>query len=335
MTLSPAQEERARQLYREAIVVDACNTAEWDDEYLSRLAASGITCTVKTLASQHALRGTLSDMVPWLEIIHKHGDKLAKATSVPDIEEAKADGKVAVVYAFQNAKAIEEDLSLFRIFAELGVRVMQLTYNSRNYLGDGCTERHDGGLSDFGIAAVKEMNRLGILVDLSHVSIRTSLEAIEVASKPAVFSHSNCRALVNNPRNITDEQIKAVAAKGGVIGIDVYMPHLTEDFNVAPTLDDVMNHVDHIAKLVGTDHIGFGLDLGEGRTLEQFKSFNFPAGVYPTWEQRQKNKCRDIERIERFVNLARGLVSRGYSDADVRKILGGNFVRVFQQAWSV
>lgn len=333
MQVATGPDQRVLALHRDSVIVDACNTAEWSDEYLERLVASGVTCAVKTLTSKHGARGTLNDIAEWLEIMDRHPDKLVRVTTVGEIEAAKASGRVGVVYAFQNAKAIEDDLRLLRIFYEMGVRLIQLTYNTRNYLGDGCLERHDGGLSDFGVAVVAEMNRLGIVVDLSHVSVRTSLEAIEASERPVVFSHSNCWSIVKNARNVTDEQIQAVAAKGGVVGLDVYLPHLSADLDVAPTLDDLMRHVDHIVNLVGADHLGFGLDLGEGRTLAQYRELNFPVGPYPTWEQRQKNKCRDIEGIEKFSNLTAALAARGYDDDDVRKILGGNFLRVFGAVW--
>jgi len=331
--LAPSEEERALRLHRDSIVIDACNTAEFDDDYVNRLVLSGVTCCVKTLSHQHGPREALIDVAEWVERIESYPDLLLPVNNVDSIQLAKDSGKVGIMYAFQSTRAIEDDLRLLIPFREMGVVVMQLTYNTRNYMGDGCLEPDDAGLSELGAAAVAKMNGLGIVVDLSHVGRRTSIEAIEASAQPVIFSHSNCRSLVANARNIPDELIRALGKNGGVVGIDVYLPHLTEDFDSAPSIDDVIDHVDHVVRLVGADHVGFGLDLGEGRNEAQYSSFKFPAGVYPTFEQREKNKCRGIETIEQFVNLTKGLVARGYSDSDVRNILGGNFLRVFGAAW--
>jgi membrane dipeptidase len=182
----------------------------------------------------------------------------------------------------------------------------------------------------FGRDLVHTLNALGIVIDLSHAGYRTAREAIERSTHPVVFSHANAHALVPNPRNLPDFLIRALAEHGGVVGIDTYLPHLSSDLDRAPSVNDMVEHIDHVAQLVGPAHVGFGLDLGEGRTEAQYLSFNFPAGTYPSWEQRQQHKTRGIERIELFGNLTRALVARGYTDADIVGVLGGNFMRVFR-----
>ncbi len=326
-----AAETRARRLHREALIVDACNTAEWDENYVRRLAASGVKCVWKTLASQHGPEGTLTDVARWLAVFDGHQRTLTPARAADEILEIVAAGRVAVVYAFQHTKPFDEDPRLVRVFYEMGLRVVQLTYNTRCTVGDGCLEASDAGLSAFGRDMVQTLNRLGIVIDLSHAGRRTAREAIEASAHPVVFSHANAHALVPNPRNVPDEIIRGLAARGGVIGIDAYLPHLSADLDQAPSVDDMIAHVDHVVQLVGPGHVGFGLDLGEGRTREQYQSFNFPAGSYPSWEQRQRNKTRGLERIEQFGNLTAALVARGYADAEVLSILGGNFLRVFRQ----
>jgi len=329
--LDETQEVRARTLHRQALIVDACSTAEWEEDYVRRLVASGVRCTWKTLTSHEGPLGAVHDIARWLKVIEKYPDALVPARTTKEIEAVAATGKVAVVYGFQHTKPFEDSIDLIRVFHAMGVRVVQLTYNTRCWVGDGCLEPSDAGLSKFGREVVAELNRLGIIVDLSHVGRRTARDAIDASEAPVVFSHANCHQLIPNPRNVPDDLIKAMAAKGGVIGIAVYLPLLSTDLNKAGTVGDVMAHVDHVVQMVGPQHVGFGLDLGEGRTLAQWDYMKLPPGPYPTWEQREKNKTRGMQRIELFENLTRGLVSKGYRDDDVRAILGGNFMRVFAQ----
>jgi membrane dipeptidase len=329
--LDPVAEARARALHFGALVVDACNTAEWDDSYIARLKSSGVRCTWKTLTSHQGTLGALKDIAGWLDRFDTHRETIATARTAAEIDKIAANGKIAVVYTFQHTRAFDEDLDLVRVFFEMGVRVVQLTYNTRCAVGDGCLERTDAGLSAFGLEMVAKLNDLGIVIDVAHAGPRTAAEAIDASTDPVVCSHANAYGLVPNPRNVRDELIRALAARGGVLGIDAYLPHLSADLDHAPSVHDMIAHVDHVVQLVGPKHVGFGLDLGEGRTAEQYRNFRFPDGIYPSWEQRQRNKTRGIERIERFVNMTRGLVARGYRDEDILDILGGNFLRVFRR----
>ena len=323
-------EERAERLHRGSLIVDACNTAEWDDDYVRRLLVSGIKCVWKTLTSHHGPTGALQDIAAWLTCFDLYQAHLAQAHSATAVEQIAASGRLAVVYAFQNTRPFDEDIRFARVFYEMGVRVVQMTYNTRCAVGDGCLEPTDAGLSLFGHDLVHSLNGLGVVIDLSHAGHRTALEAIESSTHPVVFSHANAHALVPNPRNVPDVVIRTLAEHGGVLGIDAYLPHLSTDLNRAPSVDDMIAHVDHVVQLVGPAHVGFGLDLGEGRTREQYLGFRFPQGAYPSWEQRQRNKTRGLERIELFANLTRGLVARGYADGDIAAVLGGNFMRVFR-----
>ena len=330
-----AEDSRVLTLHHRALIVDACNTAEWDADYVARLHGSGVKCVWKTLASQHGPLGTLRDIAHWLEIFDRHRDTVTPVRRAEEIAHVVAAGRVAAVYTLQHTRPFDEDLGLVRVFYEMGIRVVQLTYNTRCAVGDGCLEPNDAGLSALGRRMVAALNRLGVVIDLSHGSRRTALDTIDASASPVVISHANAHALVANPRNVPDNVIRALAAAGGVIGIDAYLPHLSQDLDKAPSVDDMIAHVDHVVQLVGPRHVGFGLDLGEGRTLAQYLSYNFPVGAYPSWEQRQKNKTRGLERIDQFVNLTRGLVARGYRDDDVVAILGGNFLRVFEHATGV
>ena len=227
---------------------------------------------------------------------------------------------------------LERDAGLVEVFQRLGVRMIQLCYNQRNFVGDGCSEPTDAGLSSFGIHVIREMERVGIVVDLSHTGYRTTMEALAMSTRPPVFSHSNVRALCDNRRNITDDQIRAVAERGGLIGIDGFPAFVK--IGAQPTLVDFVDHIDYVVQLVGVDHVGLALDYyGPGNAADyaaqiasgrwRAEDYPPPPHIYPT----------GIEDASGFMNITRELLARGYSDDDVLKVLGANWTRVFSAVW--
>jgi membrane dipeptidase len=204
----------------------------------------------------------------------------------------------------------------------------------RNYVGDGCLERTDCGLSDFGLEVIEEMNHLGILIDLSHVGYRTTMEAIEASEQPVAFTHANPRALCNHPRNKTDEAIKALADKGGVIGANIFPPFLAAGSHA--TIEDVIDVIDYLVNLVGVDRVGIGTDFTEGQPREVFdywltgKSSKGPRMRldYPIVNPEGIRSAAD------FPNLTDALVTRGYPASHVKKIMGGNWLRLFEEVWT-
>jgi len=218
-------------------------------------------------------------------------------------------------------------------------------------VGDGCLERGDAGLSDFGVQVIEKMNRLGIVISLSHTGKRTCMEAIEVSQLPVIFSHSSVRALCDHPRNIEDEEIEAVARKGGVVGICAIGRFLKADPTQEDpaTLEDFMHHVDYVVRLVGVDHVGIGLDSTEfqaafskhgvmsdrdfppERHQRIFKPEYWPP--VETWDNTWAFRVQGLESVMQLPDLTQGLLGRGYSETEVGKIMGGNFMRVFRQVW--
>ncbi|MBI4279588.1 MAG: membrane dipeptidase [Armatimonadetes bacterium] len=329
--MNPVSASDARRLHREAIVVDAAVTL-LDDPH--RLAAqlpeageAGLTVALITVGSQDDLANTVRNIASWHPALEQHGDRIRLATRAKDIDDAKAEGRCAIVFHFQNTRPFEGDTRLVRVFKDLGVRVVGLTYNERNLVGDGCTEPTDVGLSEFGRELIRELNRHGVLVDLSHVGDRTSREAIEASDAPVVFTHSNARSVCHHPRNIPDEHITLVAKKGGMVGINVFPAFVKRD---GPTLENVLDHVDHVVRLAGVDHVGFGLDLNTGGSVEMFYRLKFKPEFYPLppWKFPE-----GISRLSEWPNLTEGLLRRGYGRDDVLKILGGNFLRVVRRVW--
>lgn len=221
-----------------------------------------------------------------------------------DILQAKAMGKIAMVLAVEHADCTERSLNVLRMLHEIGVRSIGLTHNVSSWAADGCQEAREGvGLTSFGKALVQEMNRLGMLVDLAHVSPSAFFNALEVTTKPVIFSHGNAKALCDHPRNLSDDQLKALAENGGVIGMS-YVPSFID--KESPTLERLLDHIDHIVSVAGVDTVGLGFDFDGGGTL-----------------------LADATEVPR---ITEGLVKRGYSEGDIRKILGGNTFRVFKEA---
>lgn len=264
------------------------------------------------------------------------------ARTYHDLVNAKKENKKSIILAFQEPHPIGFSLENLRVFYELGVRVVQLTYNKAGYIGTGCTETFDRGLTDFGKKLIKEMNRLGMIVDISHCSKLTALEAINESSQPVVFSHANVKSLCESPRNRTDEEIKLIAEKGGVIGLTPWGPLCwKKDKSQQPTLDDYLDHVEYVIDLVGIDHVGFGGDT----TLDDKKDMKGTAvqsSLYPEvvadYDERvgthpSVRHAKDFKGPKEIHHVIASLEDRGYRHDEIDKFLGGNFSRVIQQVW--
>ena len=284
------------------------------------------------LGGPTAYEDALSFLAAWQGFAGRNANLFSLVGKASDIDEAKRAGKIAVIMGIQNADQFREAKDV-KTFYELGLRCAQLTYNSQNLLGSGSTEREDGGLSDFGADIIKAMNDVGMLVDVSHCGDRTTLDAIDASSKPIAITHSNCRALNNHPRLKTDEAIKKLAAKGGVMGItEVRMFVRDKD---PTTLDHMIDHIDHVVKLVGIDHVGIGSDAGltgyDNMPAEQLKMLR---GSYKASYAMRDKLDTDGYGPRRAYVLADALIRRGYSDDNIIAILGGNFRRLLGSIWT-
>ena len=340
------EEQRALDIHRKSIVINGLEVGFFYQKFLPRyleelsayfkkLIDAGITAGNHTVCDppqadfNEFLRGVY-DSYTWIE---NNADRATLITSVDDIEMAKKDKKFGLILGTQSAKFLGDDLTKLGIARKLGLMIIQLTYQRRNYVGDGCGERTDSGLSKFGIKLIEEMDKLGIVIDLSHVGKTTTMDAMEVSKNPVIFSHSSAKALLNHGRNIDDEQIKTVAEKKGVVGICSWSPLLVRPpYTDNPKLETLLDHIDYVVKLVGVDHVGFGLDIPEGWIKEDFEATKklFPE-VYPT--RFEEWPMEGLESTTKMLNLTMGLVARGYSDQDIGRMLGGNFIRVFKDVW--
>ncbi len=251
---------------------------------------------------------------------------------VADLDRAKKDGKAAVIMGIQNADQFESigDVALFR---RLGLRCAQLTYNSQNRIGSGSTDRVDGGVSDYGAAIIVEMEKQKMLIDVSHCGDKTTLDAIEIATGPIAITHSNARALVEHPRVKTDAAIKALAAKGGVMGITGVRNFVraSDPTNVGHMAD----HIDHVAKLVGVDHVGIGsdADLHGYDDMKPEEYAILKGGYKDSYAFRDKIDIDGFDHPKKVFDLTEELIRRNYSNENIRAVLGGNFRRLLGQVW--
>lgn len=284
---------------------------------------------------REAYLSTLRFLALWNGFIANHDQHLMRVDSRADLERVNSSGKIGVLLGVQNSEHFQtvDDVNFFR---GLGQRVSQLTYNSRNMIGNGSTERRDDGLSDFGVAIVERMNKVGMAVDVSHCGDRTTLDAFEVSKKPVLITHSNCRALVpGHPRLKTDEAIKKMAASGGVMGITgVRMFVKAEE---PTTIEHVLDHFDHVAKMVGVEHLGLGsdMDLDGYDDMPAEENKRLRANYKDSYAFREKLDIEGLDHPKRVFDLTDGLIRRKYSDQNIELILGGNFKRVLAQIWTV
>lgn len=313
----------AHEVHSESLVIDGLRPRAITDEKIARVADGGIDVVQQTVTPPG---GTLADAVLDVKETQRRIEATPNVRQAFTADDLRVQDEVSVVFGFQDSTPLEadKDPDNARIFEQLGVRVIQLTYNDRNYAANGCTERVDDGISDFGIGVIEALEEHGIVLDLSHVGERSALEAIEASSNPVIFSHSNALGVHEHPRNISDELIKATAETGGTVGFAVFPPMVGDD---PLTMDDFVAHIDHAADLVGTDHVALGMDFvmeDYPQTLIENPEFPNPPFDLP----------EGIASEPELPNLTRELLERGYTRAEVEGILGGNLLRVFEAVWN-
>ena len=282
---------------------------------LPRMREGGVTAQIFAICtcSRHLPSGPLKQALRMLDAFYReladNPDSLVLATSAADIERAKGEGKVAAILGLEGAEPLEGDLGVLRMLHRLGVRVVGLTWNRRNRAADGVNEaRTGGGLTNFGVELVRELNRLGMVIDMAHLAPAGVRDVLELSEAPVIASHANAYALCPHRRNLTDEQLEAIAAKGGVVGV-TFVPRFVAQDKEEASLERLLDHIDHMAKVAGIDHVGLGSD---------FDGFD-------------DKPMAGLEDVTKLPNVTAGLLERGYSADEVKKVLGGNFLRVFRE----
>ncbi|MFN2399368.1 MAG: dipeptidase [Gemmatimonadaceae bacterium] len=313
------------------------NPESLTSEHFQRYVDSGINIIHPAigLGGTNAYEEALRFFAGWNSFIAGNDERMMRIDSPADFGRVKGSRKLGVLLGLQNAQHFRrpDDVDTFH---GLGQRVAQLTYNSRNLIGNGSTERRDEGLSDFGVSIVERMNKVGMAVDVSHCGDRTTLDAFEISTRPVLITHSNCRALVpGHPRVKTDEAIRAMGKSGGVMGITAVRMFVRD--REPTTVEHVLDHFDHVAKLIGPDHLGVGSDIDLDGYDDMPPEINkqLRAGYKGSYGFREKIDIEGLDHPKRMFDLTEALIRRKYTDAQIEGILGGNFRRVLSSIWTV
>jgi membrane dipeptidase len=339
---------RAQALYRRALILD-CNSAPPPFDHLplpqaalDEVRGSGVNVIKLSLGGINAdFAHTVGQIAQIERLIEVHPDYFTGVRVATDFARARRENRLGIILSFESADMLQGRLESFELFRNLGVRVMQLSYNRKSPFAAGVMEPEGGGLTALGREAVGEMNRLGIALDLSHANAATTTDALAASVKPPVMTHAGCAAVHAHPRNKTDEQLAALAARGGVVGI-FDLPYLTASPR-QPTVEDYMQHLEHALRVVGEDHVGIGSDVGIqpfdtsaagmaefSRELEERRKSGLSAP-----EEDRPTYVEGLNTSRRIEVIATELFKHGYPASVAEKIVGANFARVFADIWSV
>jgi membrane dipeptidase len=329
---------QATQVHQSSIIIDSQVGANFDFRALKEGGVTGFNYTLTWTAETAS--ETMPNIAQALDLNEIFPGEILQVERVEDLHKAKKENKVGIIFGLQGMALIGRGLHWVRILHKLGVRIGGIVYNESGVIGCSCAESVDTGLTFFGRQVINEMNRLGMVVDLSHSGDRTSMDAVDASSKPVIISHSNPRRLVNHPRNVPDELMKEVAGRGGVVGLAQYRP-LLDSGGKPPTVDTWLDHIEDVVNLVGIDHVGIGTDADVWSRQMWISYMIRYKDLVPQISQYMEPGMLDhnTHNIEGFANhrdlpqVTEGLLKRGYGAEAVQKILGLNFLRVFQEVW--
>lgn len=320
-------------LHENLIVVDGLLICRWSRSVFEDMRRSGLAAANCTCSVWEDFRSTMDNIAQWKRWFREHNDILLPVHCTADIRRARQESKVGIVLGFQNTSAIEDRISYLQLFKDLGVGIMQLTYNTQNLSGSGCYETHDGGLSHFGREVIEEMNRVGILCDLSHVGPRTSEDVIRHSSKPVAFTHCLPAALKDHPRNKSDTLLRLIADRGGFVGVTMY-PWFLSRGNES-TVDDYVEAIEYVVSLVGDERVGIGTDFTQGHDQS-----------FLEWLARDKGRGRPVlqvgpevfpeglRRIGDLPGLTAAMTRRRWPEQRIRNVMGENWIGFLAEVWN-
>lgn len=317
----------SKELHESAIVIDGLVVSRWSREVFEDMLRGGLTAANCTCSIWEGTRDTLINIAWWKKAFIDHSDLIMQVRGAADIRKAKEIGRVGILLGWQNTSGIEDRLDLVPLYKELGISVMQLTYNTQNLVGSGCWEAQDGGLSGFGRELVDAMNEHKILVDLSHVGARTAADAIAYSKMPCAYTHVGALGMFENSRNKSDQQLRDIVDRGGFVGVAIYPPFMKSGANT--TLDDCVELFEYMLDLCGEGNIGIGTDFTQGHD-----------DAYFDWLRRDKGYARranpgrgrapfvkGLESMAEYSNLTAAMERRGWNETRIRGVLGENWLR--------
>ena len=318
----------SRNISIDGLVIAKFSRSVFKEMQKGKITAANCTCSVWENFNQ-----TIENLIIWNDHFERNRDIIYSVKTYKDIDKAKSQGKVGIILGWQNTSAIENDLRKLKIFYDLGIRIAQLTYNTQNLVGSGCWETYDGGLSDFGKEVVIEMNKLGMVIDLSHVGPKTSKDTIQLSKSPVTYTHC-CPALKKHPRNKTDNQLKEIANKGGMIGFASYTPFLPKGSD--SNIDDCISAMDYLINIVGEDQVGIGTDWVQDQDISFFQYLQKDKGIgrYVTTPYKTVPPMPiGMSKLSQFQNFVPAMERAGWSASKIEKILGVNWYLFFKKIW--
>ncbi|MFK4824520.1 dipeptidase [Paenochrobactrum sp. BZR 588] len=325
------------------LIIDGLNCAGLSREQMDRTLKGGVSAmNLTAIRPQAGLKDALLQLEQARDAVAAMPDKAEIVTTVAELLAAHEKGVVGVILGAQNSLMSEPDVRLLAIFHRLGLRIVQPTYNEQNAYGYGASflGSEDKGITQAGRNWLTTMEELGILVDLSHCGHKTSLDFLKAAKRPLVFSHANAFAVCQSPRNKTDEMIRAVAKTGGLIGAVTWAP--TVRWDKRPTIDDFLDHLDHLIKVGGIEHVAFASDIPEanGQGESDWLRMWGPKGLYPnitgvlgSWYVYGDHAMSDLHTMSQIPRIWDKMHKRGYSEDQVEKVMSGNWMRVLREVW--
>ena len=316
------------------LIIDGLQYCNWSEAIFRQMQTGGVSAVHATICYHENFRETVSNIEAWNRRFEAHPDLIVPCRSGADVRAAKASGRTAIIFGLQNCAPIEDDIGLVEILHQLGVRFMQLTYNNQSLLASGCYEAVDSGITRMGREVIAEMNRVGLVIDMSHSAERSTLEAIDLSSRPIAITHANPARWHDGKRNKSDTVIRALAARGGMLGFSLYPHHLKG--GSACRLEAFCTMIARTAEMVGVEHLGIGSDLCQDqpdsvvtwmRNGRWTKTLDFGEGSaanagfppQPSWFRDNRD----------FGNIAEGLAKVGFGQDDIAAIMGGNWLRFF------
>lgn len=319
-------------LHTHSIVVDGLIISNFTREVFEDMRRGGLTAANCTCCIWEGFTETMRNVARWKTLLRENADLLIQVFTTADIERAKSEGKTGIILGWQNVTGIEDQLGYLQLFKELGVGIMQMAYNTQNFVGTGCYESRDAGLSDFGREVVAEMNRLGILCDLSHVGAKTSEDVILASKQPVAYSHCLPSGLKDHPRNKSDAQLKFIVDHGGFVGVTMFPPFLKN--GTSATVDDFVEAIEYVTGICGENNVGIGTDFTQGFDQKFYDWITLDKG----YARRLTNfgdviNPDGIRTIGEWPNITATMERKGWKSARIERVIGQNWLNLLKTVW--
>ena len=321
-------------LHDNSVLIDGLIISNWSRSVFEDMQSGGITAANCTCCVWEGFNDTMANIAQWKQWFEEYDDILLQVHTSEDIRRAKSEGKVGIILGWQNTSGIEDQLGFLRLFNDLGVRVMQLTYNTQNLVGSGCWESRDGGLSDFGREVIDNMNSLGLMVDLSHVGAKTSSDAIAHSSQPVAYTHVSPNGLLDHPRNKTDEQLREIVDRDGFVGTAIYPAFLP--WQEKTSFDNGVEVLDYMVNVCGEDSVGIGTDFTQDQSAEWFDWLRQDKG-YARFLMEGKGTAAPHpagwDSLSDYPLLTIAMERAGWKESRIEKVLGENWLAFYRTVW--